>query len=522
MNVAELLTRQAATHPDAPAITETNRGRDRTVSFADLDCRSFCVAANLLETGLAPGDRVLVLYSMGIDLYVALLAVIRAGMTATFIDPGAGGAHVDYACAIARPRAMLAPWRANWLRLRYRGLRRIPLRLSVRSGQRIADRLQKSGATCWQGEVTPRSPADPAMLTFTSGSTGRPKAVVRTHGFLLAQLEAIRESIPMHAGETELATMPIFVLASLAAGVHSVIAAGDLGRPVTIAPDPVLAQIARHRPTRCIASPALLGRLAERCLAREAPMESLTHVFTGGAPVFLRTMQRLRRAAPSAQITAVYGSTEAEPIATVSLQNISREDAAAMNSGRGVLAGVPAPSVQLCIIDNQWGTPIGPLTDEAFQSQCLGPREPGEIVVTGDHVLGGYLDGAGDEETKFQVGGQTWHRTGDAGYLDQQGRLWLVGRAGMRIRDQRGELYPLSVEAAADQIPYLSRSALVGHAGKRVLVVEPLRGAPRDLERHVRRRLAFAEIDRVLVMDKIPVDRRHNAKIDYPALLARL
>ena len=78
MNVAELLTRQAAERPDAPAITETRRGRDRTVSFADLDCRSFCVAANLLEGGLAPGDRVLVFHPMGIDLYVALVAVIRA------------------------------------------------------------------------------------------------------------------------------------------------------------------------------------------------------------------------------------------------------------------------------------------------------------------------------------------------------------------------------------------------------------------------------------------------------------
>jgi acyl-CoA synthetase (AMP-forming)/AMP-acid ligase II len=62
----------------------------------------------------------------------------------------------------------------------------------------------------------------------------------------------------------------------------------------------------------------------------------------------------------------------------------------------------------------------------------------GEVVLTGDHVLKGYLHGKCDRETKFEVDGERWHRTGDAGYFDKEGRLWLVGRCNVRIEDDKG------------------------------------------------------------------------------------
>ena len=140
-------------------------------------------------------------------------------------------------------------------------------------------------------------------------------------------------------------------------------------------------------------------------------------------------------------------------------------------------------------------------------------REPGEIVVAGDHVLPGYLNGVGDEETKFRVQGKVWHRTGDAGYLDDAGCLWLLGRCSARLNPRPGEgpVYPLGVEAALRGLPDLGRTAFVEHEGARILVVE---GDPQTpLPDSVR-----AIMDRVLKVSEIPRDRRHNSKIDYPAL----
>ena len=126
--------------------------------------------------------------------------------------------------------------------------------------------------------------------------------------------------------------------------------------------------------------------------------------------------------------------------------------------------------------------------------------------------------GRGDEQTKFRVDDAVWHRTGDAGYLDARGRLWLLGRAEAKIEDDRGTVYPFAVECAASRIGGVSRSALIRHDSKRVLVVQAEESVAATLEAIVRDRLAWAKIDEVKLLTRIPLDARHNAKIDYPAL----
>src|SRR5205085_4282669 len=121
---------------------------------------------------------------------------------------------------------------------------------------------------------------------------------------------------------------------------------------------------------------------------------------------------------------------------------------------------------------DQWGTPVGPFTQAQFDAACCRAGEPGEIVVSGAHVLQGYLHGHGDDETKFRVDGVVWHRTGDAGNLDESGRLWLLGRCVAKIRDEHGELYPFAAETAVYQDPNVRRAAVVAHHGKRILAVE--------------------------------------------------
>jgi acyl-CoA synthetase (AMP-forming)/AMP-acid ligase II len=518
MNIAEVLSAHARARPHDAAILDVHWFRTRRTTFEELDRAGAQGAALLWRHGLRPGDAVLVFQPMSMELYAALQAVFRLGLTAMFLDPSAGLEHLERCCALHPPRALLASDRAHLLRLWSPALRRIPRKFVIGWPVPGAVRWSRAAALPPRPEITPCLPETPALLTFTSGSTGRPKAAVRSHGFLLAQHRALAHSLRLTPGEVDLATMPIVLLANLASGVASLIPNADLRRPGEIAPGPVLAQIREHRPVSSVASPAFFERLARHAAPRGLRLTSFRKLFTGGAPVFPRLLDQMQELAPEAEVEAVYGSTEAEPIAHVGRGDVSAEDRQAMLEGRGLLAGRPAPEIRAAILPDQWGRPIGPFSTAEFAALRQPDGSPGEIVVSGDHVLTGYLHGQGDEETKFKVDGAIWHRTGDAGYRDPRGRLWLLGRCAARIEDDRGALYPFAAETAAYQDPAVRRAALVRRHGRRILALEFFQtGTSSDLA-PLRDALAWACLDDLLVFPRIPVDKRHNAKIDYPTL----
>lgn len=522
MNIAEILQGHAGTHAALPAIIDTYWGRSRSTSFAELDRAAARAASLLWEQGLRPGDAVLVFHPMSAELYVALLAIFRLGLIAMFLDPSAGKEHIERCCALHSPRALIASPRAHLLRIWSSAVRRIPIRFVVGLPVPGAVRWSRLERMPVREQLIPCSPETPALLTFTSGSTGQPKAAVRSHGFLLAQHRVFERSLDLTAGDVDLTTMPIILLANLASGVTSLIPNADLRYPGAIDPGPVVAQIEAHQPVSSAASPAFFECLTRYCSERRCTLPTFRKLFSGGAPVFPRLLDQVQALAPQADVVAVYGSTEAEPIAHISRRQLQADDMQAMLEGRGLLVGVPETALRLRILRDQWGTPIGPRTAAEFAADCMPALQPGEIVVSGDHVLGGYLHGHGDEETKFKVDGVTWHRTGDAGYVDERGRLWLLGRCVARIQDRHGVLYPFAAETAVYQDLAIRRAAMVAHAGRRVLAVEFHDGrSDGDLAR-IRDTLAWTRLDDIRVCKQIPVDRRHNAKIDYPSLYAML
>lgn len=140
--------------------------------------------------------------------------------------------------------------------------------------------------------------------------------------------------------------------------------------------------------------------------------------------MFPDLLERLAAALPATQIFAVCGSTEAEPISHVGVRDIGPDDWRAMRTGSGLLAGRTIDEISLRIIDN-------------------------EIVVTGDHVSKHYLDRSQGAGVKVEIDGQIWHRTGDAGRLDERGCLWLLGRSD----GAAGGFFPFAVESAARYWP---------------------------------------------------------------------
>ncbi len=507
-NVAARLAARAAAHPDRPALVAGRGGARRAISYAELARRVARVAARLRREGVAPGDPVLLFVPMSIELYVALLGTLHAGAVAVFVDAWADRRRLDAAVEAARPVAFLGTPRAHVLRLFSPAVRGIRRALWVRRdfGAAAADTLP----------LTPVAADAPALVTFTTGTTGKPRAAARSHAFLLAQHEALARHLGLRETDADLPTLPVFALHDLASGCTCVLPEFDPRTPAAIDRDVLLAQIAREQVTTASASPsffeALLGPGPE---PEPLPLRAL---FTGGAPVLPALARRLA-ALPRTAAHVVYGSTEVEPIASIP----AREMAAALATpADGLLAGRPVEELALRIVRATDG-PIA-LDAPGWAAWDVPPGETGEIVVAGAHVLGGYLgDPDADRRHKVRDGARTWHRTGDAGRLDRDGRLWLMGRVGQRIERDGRTTWPLPVELAALAQAGLTHAAYVvrpGAGGPRAMLcverAEPLAAADRAA---LLAAVAPAPVDELVVLDRIPRDPRHASKTDTGALL---
>ncbi len=520
MNIASILKEQAQARASSIAVLDTFKAKDRATSFAELDRQAAQIAHFLEREGLKKGDAVLVFQTMSAELYALLSALFRLGLIAVFIDPSAEKGHIERCCQLYPPKALVASTKAHLLRFVSKALRQIPIKISI--GPRIPLTKPLEGFKELEplASIAACSADSPALMTFTSGSTGQPKAAVRSHGFLIAQHKALAKSLHLEATETDVSTLPIFVLANLASGLTSLIPNADLRNVGRVNAAVIFKQLEQHKPQRLSSSPAFLARLIEYAEEHKLKLECLEKVFTGGAPVFPSLQARAQAVFPNASITAVYGSTEAEPIAHIAWHDLSHTDKEAMRQGKGLLVGLVTPDLNLRIIK-----PLGKtldLTEDAFVKLSQEKHEVGEIVVSGAHVLHGYLNGLGDEETKFNVSNQNqtqrWHRTGDMGYLDEHNRLWLLGRSSAVLQDNKGTLYPFALECAVSHLAYVKRSAVVLHKGKRLLLIESDEAFNKQV---LLKDFAWAKLDAVHKM-QLPVDKRHNAKIDYPALKEKL
>lgn len=506
MNLVTLLLDKARAHPDRPALVDCLAGRDRVVSYGELARRVSAGAAALEGMGLKRGQVVLVFQPVSIELYEILLSAFHSGLRVMLADPSGGSRFLTLCCRRLTPDAYFGAWKAQCLRWGVAELRRIPI--SISSGGWFP------GARVWRTDGEGMPPVavedeEAALVTFTSGSTGMPKAAVRSHGFLLAQHRALSKSLDFKDAEVDLITLPVFVLANLASGLTSVLAATDLANPSSPDVAAVTAQCRKFLVTRCAASPAFF----EGLLASSTGVPRLGKLYTGGAPVFPDLLRRLSGTLPGARVVSVYGSTEAEPIAHITADQADEATDARTRQGGGLCSGVPVPEIDLRIIRDQWGGALGPMGARDFSGMTLGYDQAGEIVVSGAHVLRGYLDGAGDEETKIQVDDQVWHRTGDAGCVDAEGRVWLLGRCAEKLPDRGGPVYPFAIECALREIYPGIRTAAINWQNQRTLVLGKKCDSP-----EIRKSAELLGIEQLVFLDSLPLDRRHQAKIDYRKL----
>jgi acyl-CoA synthetase (AMP-forming)/AMP-acid ligase II len=511
MNVYKKLLEQLAIRPDATAIIDTKGDSVRHTSYAQLVHQIEQAAANLERQGIYNGDTVLLLHGLSLELYVALLALLKIGATAMIIDPSMPADALKRCCQIAQPKAIIGGAKGLVFALFNQDLRSIPRRIGLSRILRSSHGELSETFIAW--------PETPALITFTSGTTGIPKAICRSHQFLLDQHDALHNALNLQSGSVQLVTLPVFVLANLASGVTSVLPNTDISLPGQVNARAVINYIQTTGVTEILASPAFVERLCNHSMARRRAFPTIERIFTGGAPVLPRSYRNMQEVFPRATIYGVYGSTEAEPIAKINLDEISAEDMEAMSNGAGLLAGYSESSVQLAIVDSNW-QPTAEQQQLDLKAHALGVRQVGEIIVAGRHVVKSYLNAAQNAESKIHITGDTlkptvWHRTGDAGYLDEQGRLWLLGRVSARIDDEFGVLYPLACEAQVIEQTAVKRAAILNRGSMRTMVIE---SRDRAAAPALRRIASRAHIQRIVFVDRLPVDKRHNSKIDYRAL----
>jgi acyl-CoA synthetase (AMP-forming)/AMP-acid ligase II len=538
-NVAAALAEQALQYPDRPAIhypAGVKRGvvRYRSATYAELDALSNRYARGVAAHGIARGTRAALMVPPGLDFFALFFALFKAGIVPVLIDPGIGLKPLKACLGEAEPQAFIGVTRAQLARVL---LRWSPesIRHKVTVGPRLGwggitlNKLARLGGEDGPPVLAPTGPDEMAAILFTSGSTGIPKGVVYRHRHFVAQVEMLRDAFDIRPGEVDLATFPPFALFDPALGMTTVVPEMDPTRPAEADPRYLVQAIERFGVTNLFGSPALLKVLGRHAREQGLRFPRLKRVLSAGAAVPPRTVATMAKAlGEGGRVHTPYGATECLPVASISSEELTDDLQARTRAGEGTCVGRPVPPNRVRIL-RVMDEPMEVLHPE----DLLPPGEVGEIIVHGPTTTDAYW--RREQQTRRAKtrddSGRIWHRMGDAGYFDEEGRLWFCGRTAQRVVTREGPLYADQVEAIFNDCDGVERTALVGIPGEGgqepVLCVELQPGA-RGKRAEVQRRLlerarqhrSLKRLQRVLFHDGFPVDIRHNAKIGRETLAA--
>ncbi|MCF0069474.1 AMP-binding protein [Dyadobacter sp. CY261] len=498
-NVVDLFHAAARKVPDKPAIIY----RDKAVSFAGFENSVNATATYFIQKGIRKGDRVLVFVPMSDDLYRVVLALFRIGAVAVFLDEWVSISRLNECCRLAQCAAFIGTFKGRVLAWLLPALREIPLHLGL-----------KYKLDFLSPELPATSRDDIALITFTTGSTGIPKAAIRTHGLLFEQFQALQPLIDPVPESVSMPVLPIVLLINLGAGVTSVIADFNARKPDSMKPEQIAAQIMKYKVDTLIASPFFVKQVARYLSGKDLHLNTLQKILTGGAPVFPNEAEIYRSAFPAAAISIVYGSTEAEPMSVIAADDLI---ASGMQGSMGLKVGKIESGATVRIIRITEGV-LAAATEKELAGLEVEKGQIGEIIVSGKHVLRDYLHNPEAlKRNKIFVGTECWHRTGDSGFLDENGMLFLTGRCTSLIPTQNGELSVFLFENRFQCIEGVEIGTVMLLGSKLSAIIELNEPSQQEKVRMFVHSLPEGFQD-ILFVPKIPRDPRHNSKIDYEKL----
>jgi acyl-coenzyme A synthetase/AMP-(fatty) acid ligase/pimeloyl-ACP methyl ester carboxylesterase len=500
-------------------------GVSRSITFAEFSTDVERVAGGLVGLGVARGDRIAMLVPPGIDLAVSIFAAWRIGAVPVLVDAGLGLRGMgralksaDPVYVIGIPKALSAARTMRWPGIRISTTPLLSTQQRLIGSVASLDDLRDRG----KGVALPTRPDqdDDAGVGFTSGSTGPAKGVTYKHHQLQAQRDALVRLYGIDASDSLVAAFGPFALLGTLMGIPSVVPDMKVTSPGSLTATALAGAAASIDATLVFASPAALNNVVatsgELTSDQRAVLDRTRLLLSAGAPVPTRTLRDAAALVPSAEAHTPYGMTEVMPVADISLAEID-----AVGTGEGVCVGYPVDGVEAAVsaIDSE-GRAVGDLTSDAGIL--------GEVCIRAAHMRDGYDKLWLTESEASQPEG--WHRSGDVGHFDSEGRLWIEGRIGHVITTAYGPVTPVGIEhrvAALDGVD-LAAVVGVGPVGTQqvVVVLSVVDGgrssslADEGLVDRVRGVTGSVDVAAVLVVASLPVDKRHNSKIDRTRIAA--
>lgn len=528
MNVAAPLTSLAAEQPEKMAIRYSKKGflrQDLTYSgftFKELEERSRFYGHYLLGQGLKKGDKVLFFVRPCLDFSCLTFSLFRAGLIPIFIDPGMGRKLLLQSIQQIKPQAMIAEPEVFVLKFLYRKyFATLKYTFNVRSLKKKADNSDLTNMPPLMAQVQKH---ESAAILFTSGGTGVPKGVLYTHHIFNRQREMLREMFQLTSADIDLPGFPLFAFFTITMGMTSVIPLMNPARPAQVRPELVVQNIIDEKATFLAGSPAIWEKVGEYCLHHGITLPSVKYLVMFGAPVSMKLHRLFQQILPQGDTYTPYGATESLPVSCIQGSELLGQLHQKMKSGFGTCVGLPCPQVTI---------KIAQITDEAISHErdatWLAPGELGEICVLSEVVTPEYV-GMPEQTKKAKMTSSQdmlWHRMGDLGIIDEQGRLWFCGRKSHRLELNQQIVPTIPLENIVNECQGVKRSALVGvHKNGEMhacLVIQREDGttptgyqkekADEDILKTIEPYKAV-DINSIYYHKSFPVDVRHNIKID--------
>jgi acyl-coenzyme A synthetase/AMP-(fatty) acid ligase/pimeloyl-ACP methyl ester carboxylesterase len=464
-----------------------------TTSWSELLSMVQASRGHLRRAGVKSGDRVAILTPFSARTIAGIYACWSEGVVPVVADPGLGISNMRRALRESRPQFVLT-------------MRATRIASRVLHVAHRAQRLDLEELTQLSGQSVTDAPAvndsQEAAVLYTSGATGPAKGVVYTHGQLRALAQAIQEQFSITDDDGIAAAYIPFALYGPAWGVAVALPKINVIAPGKLAADDLRDALNGVNGTILFAAPAPLRNV----IKDEQKFPSVRCMMSAGAPVSDALLHDVAHAFPNAQLFSPYGMTE------MLIVTDGVRSGAANNAG--VSVGHPLPNVEVMVlpIGFQSGDPVSPVRDGVT----------GEIFVTGPWLSVGYdQHWQRNRDARVQFNSKEWHCTGDVGHLDNG--LFIEGRNAHVLHIKNAVVTPVPIEQAIEELlPDVTVAAVAVPAGETSALVvvlcdgETTGAAVRAIEMKVRE--VAPDVVAVLFKKKLPVDRRHNSKIDRIAL----
>jgi acyl-CoA synthetase (AMP-forming)/AMP-acid ligase II len=525
MNIADRFTEIAKIHYNKIAVRYPRRAGDKyrydSITFGELESLANKYANGLSKIGFSRGSKTLLFVRPSLKFPALVFALFKLGVVPVLIDPGMGRKNLLNAIEEIAPEGLIAEPEVHLLRILFSNSFKFKV---TTKGPKIRNcfplaALENSKADYESAQL---EPDEIAAILFTSGGTGRPKGVVYTHKIYTEQTRLLQKLFSLSDSEIDLPCFPLFSLFTLCMGMTSCIPDMDPSRPAKADPRKLLRNIMDNKVTFMAGSPAIWESLADYCEKNEIRLPSVKYLVMFGAPVRNELHKKFSRILPNGTTYTPYGATECLPVSIISGKTILEQTAVLTSLGKGTCVGAPVSGVDVSIIEIS-----DDVIENIAQTRLLKPYEIGEIIVKGDIITASYYKSPVETAlTKIKDNGYFWHRIGDLGYIDDQGRIWFCGRKTHRVQTPDGLLCSVMCEAIFNAHYGVRRSALVGLGEKgrqsAAIVIERneagkklnKKSFAKELLNIAKNNTLTARIKSVHFCDQMPVDVRHNIKID--------